>query len=49
MITPQWRTTENNRRARYYRITRSGLKHLETERQKWERSSRAINLILGKT
>jgi transcriptional regulator len=46
MITPEWRTTENNRRARYYRITRSGLKHLEAERRKWERSSRAINLIL---
>ena len=49
MIAPEWRTTENNRRARYYRITRSGHKHLEAERQEWERSSRAIELILRTT
>ena len=49
MIVHEWRTTENNRRARYYRITRSGLKHLEAERQEWERSSRAIELILRTT
>ena len=46
LITPEWRITENNRRARYYRITRSGLKHLEAEREEWERSSRAVNVIL---
>lgn len=46
MITPEWRTTENNRRARYYRITRTGLKRLEAERVEWERSSSAIDLIL---
>jgi transcriptional regulator len=49
MITPEWRITENNRRARYYRITRSGLKHLEAERKDWERSARAVNLILRTT
>ena len=46
LITAEWRTTENNRRARYYRITRSGLKRLETEREEWERSARAVDLIL---
>jgi transcriptional regulator len=35
LITAEWRMTENNRRARYYRITRSGLKRLETEREEW--------------
>jgi PadR family transcriptional regulator PadR len=46
MITADWQTTANNRRARYYRITRSGLKRLEAEREEWERSSRAVDLIL---
>jgi PadR family transcriptional regulator len=49
MITHEWRTTENNRRARYYHITRLGLKHLEAERQEWERSTRAVNLIMRTT
>lgn len=49
LIAAEWRTTENNRRARYYRITRSGLKRLETEREDWERSARAVDLILRTT
>jgi PadR family transcriptional regulator PadR len=49
MITPEWQVTENNRRARYYHITRSGLEYLEAERQEWELSSRAVNLILRTT
>lgn len=48
-ITAEWRTTENNRRARYYRITRSGLKRLEAEREEWERTARAVDLILRTT
>jgi len=49
LITAEWRTTENNRRARYYRITRLGLKRLEAEREEWERSTRAVDLILRTT
>ena len=49
LIVAEWRTTENNRRARYYKITRSGLKRLETEREEWERSARAVDLILRTT
>ena len=49
LIAAEWQTTENNRRARYYRITRSGLKRLETEREDWERSARAVDLILRTT
>ena len=48
-ITAEWRTTETNRRARYYRITRSGVKRLEAEREEWERSARAVDLILRTT
>ena len=49
MIAAEWRITENNRRARYYRITRSGVKRLAQEREEWERSTRAVNLILRTT
>jgi PadR family transcriptional regulator, regulatory protein PadR len=49
MIAAEWRITENNRRARYYRITRSGVKQLAQEREEWERSTRAVNLILRTT
>ena len=49
LIVAEWRTTENNRRARYYKITRFGLKRLETEREEWERSARAVDLILRTT
>ena len=36
-ITAEWRTTANNRRARTYRLTRSGEKRLEQEHEKWSR------------
>jgi transcriptional regulator len=49
LITAEWRTTENNRRARYYLITKSGIKRLEAEREEWERSTRAVDLILRTT
>jgi transcriptional regulator len=45
-ITSEWRTTENNRRARYYVLTRSGRRQLETETAVWERASAAVNGIL---
>ena len=49
LISAEWRVTENNRRARYYRITRSGLRRLETEHEAWERSVRAVDLIMRTT
>jgi PadR family transcriptional regulator len=45
-IRSEWRTTENNRRARYYLLTHAGRKQLETETAAWERASRAVNGIL---
>lgn len=47
LITSAWRTTENNRRARYYTLTAAGRKHLSQEIKDWERMSRAINLVLA--
>jgi len=46
-ITSQWRITENNRRARYYALTPAGARQLGEERQAWERSSGAVERILG--
>src|SRR5205085_9253387 len=45
-IKAEWRASDNNRRARYYAITREGVKQLETEIDEWERSSGAVNRVL---
>ena len=45
-IRAEWRATENNRRARYYAITREGKRQLETEIADWERTSGAVNRVL---
>ena len=45
-IRSEWRITENNRRARYYLLTRTGRKQLETATAAWERVSEAVNGIL---
>ncbi len=47
VITAKWGTSENNRRARYYRLTAAGRKQLTTETSKWERLSDAISRILN--
>lgn len=46
LITSSWKTTEKNRRARYYALTAAGRRRLVREREYWERHSRAINLVL---
>lgn len=45
-ITAAWGTSENNRRARYYRLTATGRKQLAVETSKWERLTEAIARIL---
>jgi PadR family transcriptional regulator, regulatory protein PadR len=45
-IKGRWGMSENNRRARFYELTPSGLKQLDTERQAWEKFSHALGLIL---
>lgn len=45
-IRSEWRITENNRRARYYVLTRAGRQQLDAETRAWERASTAINGIL---
>jgi len=46
-IRGEWRTTENNRRARYYSLTPAGRRRLDAERDAWRRSSSAIDGILA--
>ncbi|MEX2283059.1 MAG: PadR family transcriptional regulator [Gemmatimonadota bacterium] len=46
LIKSEWRTTENNRRARYYWLTATGRKQFSEELNHWERLSRAVNLVL---
>lgn len=48
-ITSSWRVTENNRRARYYRLTRRGRRQFNDELVQWHRMSRAVNLVLEAT
>ena len=45
-IEAEWRQTENNRRAKYYALTRAGRKQLEKEQVLWERMSGIINLVM---
>jgi PadR family transcriptional regulator, regulatory protein PadR len=42
-ITSSWGTSENNRRARYYRLTRAGRKQLAAERAHWEQTAGVIS------
>lgn len=48
-IESTWGRTENNRRARYYRLTSAGERRLGTERAEWERLSAGVDRILGWT
>ena len=45
-IESKWGTSENNRKARYYSITRQGKKQLELETENWERISGVIERVL---
>jgi len=47
-ITAEWGASENNRRARFYRLTRAGHKRLTQEEASWERLSSGIGLVLKK-
>ena len=46
-IRAEWGESENNRRAKFYSLTRAGRKYLEREEANWARLSSAINLVLG--
>jgi PadR family transcriptional regulator, regulatory protein PadR len=45
-ITAEWKQTENNRRAKFYSLTRLGRKQLESEAANWQRLSTAISHVI---
>jgi transcriptional regulator len=46
-IAAEWRQTENNRRAKFYSLTKLGKKSLREESANWTRLSTAISLVVG--
>jgi PadR family transcriptional regulator len=47
LISASWGTSDNNRRAKYYALTRRGRKHLEAETQNWEKLAAVMGRVLG--
>ena len=47
LIASFWGTSENNRKAKYYRITPEGRKHLTQQRSRWETLVQAVTRVLG--
>jgi transcriptional regulator len=45
-IESEWGVSENNRKAKFYKLTPAGRKQLVEETSNWEKLSRAINLVL---
>ena len=48
-IEAEWKLTENNRRAKYYTLTRAGRKQLETEQAGWDRMTAIIAQVMHST
>ena len=49
LINAEWRSSDNNRRARYYAITAAGKKRLASEQKHWALASAAVSRILNAT
>lgn len=48
-IEGEWRITENNRRAKFYALTKAGRKQLESERESWDRMTAIIAQVMHST
>ncbi len=48
-ITAEWGASENNRRARFYSLTKAGRQQLAFEVSKWDRLSAGVNLVLQRS
>ena len=46
LVASEWGTSENNRRAKFYKLTAAGRRQLEAELETWKRFSGAVELIL---
>ena len=45
-IKPRWGTSENNRKAKYYRLTKAGRKQLDRENEAWDQMVAAIRRVM---
>ena len=45
-LTGEWGYSDNNRRAKYYELTRAGRKQLDAEEEGWKRLTQAVGLVL---
>ena len=48
-VSSEWGVSENNRKAKFYRLTTKGRKELNAASERWRRMTRAIGLILGES
>jgi transcriptional regulator len=48
-IAAEWGSSENNRKAKFYRLTRTGLRQLEAETENWKRLAEAVGRVLQTT
>ncbi len=46
-IKARWGTSDNNRRAKYYELTKSGRRQLEVEKDAWDKLKAAVAQVLG--
>jgi transcriptional regulator len=46
-ISAYWDASDNNRRAKFYELTRDGRRQLKTEAEEWRRLTTAVDLVLG--
>jgi PadR family transcriptional regulator, regulatory protein PadR len=49
LVASEWGLSDNNRRAKYYEITRKGRRHLTAEVSTWQRYARAVSSVLEST
>jgi len=45
-VRAEWGSSDNNRKAKYYQLTRAGQKQLEAETEAWEKLTGAVSLVL---
>jgi PadR family transcriptional regulator, regulatory protein PadR len=48
-VSARWGASDNNRRAKFYQLTRAGRRQLEHEAKAWDKLQAAVSLILGMT
>ncbi len=46
-VSSFWGASENNRRAKFYQLTRAGKKQLHREASRWQRMTKAIGMVMG--